>query len=105
MTFFFAGCRGSPTENKNVVTEKILRRLRKIKFQIKKFLVAYFSRADENYRVGNIIKGNTKIIAEMIADKIDDNLFEIQPVKNYSVDYTECTEVAKVEIQQKARPE
>ena len=35
----------------------------------KKILVVYYSRADENYSVGNISKGNTEIIAEMIAKK------------------------------------
>ena len=35
----------------------------------KKILVVYYSRADENYTVGNISKGNTEIIAEMIAKK------------------------------------
>ena len=33
----------------------------------KKVLIVYYSRADENYSVGNISKGNTEIIAEMIA--------------------------------------
>ena len=31
-----------------------------------KILVAFFSRADENYAVGYIEKGNTHIVAEMI---------------------------------------
>ena len=33
----------------------------------KKVLVVFFSRTGENYAVGNIEKGNTHIIAEMIA--------------------------------------
>lgn len=33
----------------------------------KKVLVAYFSRAGDNYGVGNIKVGNTKIMAGMIA--------------------------------------
>lgn len=35
----------------------------------KKILVAFFSRAGENYAVGYIEKGNTHILAEMIAAK------------------------------------
>ena len=35
----------------------------------KKVLVAYFSHSGENYAVGNITKGNTRIFAEMIAEK------------------------------------
>jgi len=71
----------------------------------KKILVAYFSRADENYSVGNISKGNTKIVAEIIAEKAGGDLFEIKPVKKYPANYEECTEVAKIELQEKARPE
>ena len=40
-----------------------------------KTLVVYFSKAGENYTVGNIKKGNTGIIAEMIAEETDGVLF------------------------------
>ena len=36
-------------------------------------LIAFFSRADENYNVGYIEKGNTHIIAEIIEDFTDGN--------------------------------
>ena len=42
-----------------------------------KVLVAFFSRADENYAVGNIKKGNTHIVAEMIAAETGADLFHI----------------------------
>ena len=48
-----------------------------------KILVAYYSRAGDNFEVGVIEKGNTAIVAEMIAEKTGANLFEIQPVKSY----------------------
>lgn len=70
----------------------------------KKILVAFFSRAGENYAVGHIEKGNTHIIAEMIAAETDGDLFHIEPVTPYPDDYTECTEVAKQELNVKARP-
>lgn len=70
----------------------------------KKILVAFFSRAGENYAVGHIEKGNTHIIAEMIAVETDGDLFHIEPVTPYPDDYTECTEVAKQELNVKARP-
>ena len=70
----------------------------------KKILVAFFSRAGENYAVGHIEKGNTHIIAEMIAAETDGDLFHIQPVTPYPDDYTECTEVAKRELNTNARP-
>lgn len=49
----------------------------------KKVLVAYFSRTGENYNVGNITKGNTHIVAEIIANATEGKLFEIVPVKEY----------------------
>lgn len=70
----------------------------------KKILVAFFSRAGENYAVGHIEKGNTHIIAEMIAAETDGDLFHIEPLTPYPDDYTECTEVAKQELNVKARP-
>lgn len=70
-----------------------------------KILVAYFSRAGDNFEVGVIEKGNTKIVAEMIAEKTGADLFEIQPVKPYPADYRECTEVAKQEQSENVRPE
>ena len=73
-----------------------------------KILIAYYSRKGQNYVNGsikNLSKGNTEIVAEFIQKAVSGELFEIDTVKNYPVDYTECTEVAKIEIQQKARPE
>lgn len=69
-----------------------------------KTLVVYFSKAGENYAVGNIKKGNTRIIAEMIAEETDGTLFQIEPVKDYPKDYTKCTEVAQQELDSNARP-
>lgn len=70
----------------------------------KKVLVAYFSRADENYNVGYIEKGNTEIIAEMIAEATGGELFHIATVRPYPADYTECINQAKNELGSKARP-
>lgn len=70
-----------------------------------KILIAYFSRTGKEYSVGNITKGNTKIIAEIISQKVGADLFEIKPVKNYPLDYKECTKVASQEKAVKARPE
>ena len=73
-----------------------------------KILIAYYSRKGQNYVNGsikNLVKGNTEIVAEFIQKAVGGDMFEIDTVKNYPVDYTECTEVAKVELRQKARPE
>lgn len=73
-----------------------------------KILIAYYSRKGQNYWNGsikNLSKGNTEIVAEMIQKTIGGDLFEIETAKEYPVDYTECTEVAKEELRAKARPE
>lgn len=70
-----------------------------------KTLVAYFSRTGENYGVGVIEKGNTEIIAEMIAEKIGADTFRIRTVNAYPESYDECTAVAKKERDRGARPE
>ena len=71
----------------------------------KNILVAYFSRADENYNVGTIDKGNTQIIAEYIASEVGADSFHIETVTPYPADYDDCCDVAKKELADKARPE
>ncbi len=70
----------------------------------KKVLVAFFSHTGENYAVGNITKGNTHIIAEMIAEATSGRLFEIEPVKEYPNSYDACIDVAKKEKGRDERP-
>ena len=69
-----------------------------------KILVAYFSRTGEEYGLGTITKGNTAIVAEIIAAKVGGDLFEIRGEKNYPVSYEECKTVASREKASKARP-
>ena len=61
----------------------------------KKSLVIYFSRADENYSVGYIDKGNTEVVAEYIKEIVGADLFKVEPLKPYSKDYNTCIEEAK----------
>jgi len=72
-----------------------------------KILIAYFSRPDENYNVGNVEVGNTEIMAGFIKDYFGDkaDTFKIDPVKAYPTNYKECTEVATEELNSNARPE
>ena len=70
-----------------------------------KILVAYFSRVGEEYGLGVVKKGNTAVVAGIIADKLGADLFEIKTVKNYPVNYDECTKVASREKSENARPE
>lgn len=73
-----------------------------------KALIAYYSRKGENYWAGSIKyleKGNTQVIAEFIQEATGGDLFEIDTVEQYPIDYYECTDVAKRELQENARPE
>lgn len=91
----------APTE-KNSPTEKVSEDNK----SHGKILIAYFSRTGDNYEVGVIDKGNTRIVADMIAESLGNaDMFEIKPAKDYPADYRECTEVAKAEKESDARPE
>lgn len=73
-----------------------------------KALIVYYSRKGENYWNGsikNLEKGNTEIVAEMIAEQTGGDLFEVETVKEYPADYYACIEEAKAELREKARPE
>lgn len=70
----------------------------------KKVLVVFFSHTGENYGVGNITKGNTHIVAEMIAAETGGTLFEIVPEKTYPKTYNACVDEAKKEKEANARP-
>lgn len=74
----------------------------------KKVLIAYFSRAGNNYFGSGIVDlpvGNTEVLMKKIANMTGGDLFKIEPVKKYSTDYTTCTEEAKRDLQNNARPE
>jgi flavodoxin len=73
-----------------------------------KSLIAYFSRAGNNYVGGEIVNlpvGNTEILAKMIQEITGADLFRIDPVNSYPEDYNETTEVAQKELNEDARPE
>lgn len=77
-----------------------------INMSFKKILVVYFSRTGEQYNIGNISEGNTAIIAKMIAEQADADIFEIKPEHDiYPTTYKALTEVALAEKNAKARPE
>ena len=71
-------------------------------------LIVYFSREGNNYVNGaikNLPKGNTEIIAQFIHELTNAEMFRIEPVRKYSLDYMECTREAKNEQNANARPE
>ena len=63
-----------------------------------KSLIIYFSRADENYLVGYIDKGNTEIVAEFVQKLTGADMFKVEPAVPYAADYRTCIEEAKQRI-------
>ena len=63
-----------------------------------KSLIIYFSRADENYSVGWIDKGNTEIVAEFVQELTGADLFKVEPTVPYAKDYNTCIKEAKKRI-------
>ena len=71
----------------------------------KRSLVVYFSRAGENWQVGNVERGNTAIMVDYIKDMANVDVFEIVPETPYPEDYMECVRyVNDIEIPQNLRP-
>ena len=62
-----------------------------------KSIVIYFSHAGDNYSVGIIKEGNTKLVADMISSQTGADRLEIVCNKNYDLPYGELIEVAKKE--------
>ena len=73
-----------------------------------KTLIAYFSRADENYFGGAMryVKvGNTEIVCGILQKLIDADVFKIEMKEPYSPVYMTCIDEAKRDLRAKARPE
>ena len=71
-------------------------------------LVAFYSRADENYFGGTtryITVGNTEKVAKQIAAMTGADLFKIEQKVPYAADYYTCIDQAKKDLKAKARPE
>jgi len=83
-----------------------------------RILIAYVSRAGENYNVGvtdpdsasaayagYVEKGNTEIVAETIAELTGGDLYHITTVEPYPDDYASMLTRAQEELDNNARPE
>lgn len=73
-----------------------------------KTLIAFFSRADENYFGGAMryVKvGNTEIVVNNMKALIDADTFKIEMKEPYSPVYMTCIEEAKKDLRENARPE
>lgn len=74
---------------------------------MRKPLIVYYSRKGENYwdgQIRSLPKGNTEVVAEMIADITGGDLFEIDTVQPYAAGYRDCVQQAVTEFRQNARP-
>lgn len=65
----------------------------------KKALVVFFSHAGDNYSVGNIKVGNTKIVADYISEFTGADQFEIKTTKYDGMAYKPLCDLAKKEQQ------
>lgn len=63
-----------------------------------KALIICFSRADENYAVGYIDKGNTEIVVEYVREMTGADMFKVEPAVPYSADYNTCIKEAKERV-------
>lgn len=70
-------------------------------------LVVYYSRTGQNYTSDGIVNlkvGNTQAVAQKIQKLTGADIFRLETVRTYAEDYYECTQQAKEEKQQNARP-
>ena len=70
-----------------------------------KALVVFFSHAGDNYSVGNIEVGNTKIVADYISEMIGADQFEIVTHKYDGMAYTPLINLAQEEANNGELPE
>ena len=73
-----------------------------------KTLIAFFSRADENYFGGAmryVKTGNTEIVVNGMKEMIEADTFRIEMKDPYSPVYMTCIDEAKKDLRAKARPE
>ena len=60
-------------------------------------MIVFFSHVGENYAVGNIKVGNTKIVDEYIRERTGADEFEIVAEKSYDMPYSDLTKLARKE--------
>ena len=69
-----------------------------------KILIVFFSHAGENYGVGNVKVGNTKLVADQIQKLTGGDEFEIVAEKSYDMTYDALTKLAKKEAENNKKP-
>jgi flavodoxin len=83
---FAIGCNAQSNQSSNNQNSKAM-----------KSIVIFFSHAGDNYSVGNIKVGNTKIVADYITELIGADQFEIATSKYDGMAYTPLCDLAKQE--------
>lgn len=104
LCFTFAGCSNTNNPLATDGTPSVTENDNNVDFDDKNILIAFFSRADENYGVGTIEKGNTHILAEIIQEEVGGELFHIERATPYPAVYSECTAEAQREKNANERP-
>lgn len=90
-----AGCNGQETKTHGRASQQDNKSLNSE--NMKKSIVIFFSHAGDNYSVGIIDTGNTKIVADYISEITGADQFEIVTHKYDGMAYTPLIELAKKE--------
>jgi flavodoxin len=69
-----------------------------------KAIIIYFSRAGENYDVGIVDEGNTKMIVNYLKEVTEIPIYQIVPITSYPEGYQETLNVVQTERSSNARP-
>ena len=69
-----------------------------------KAIIIYFSRAGENYDVGIVDEGNTKMIVNYLKEVAEISIYQIVPITSYPEGYQETLNVVQTERSSNARP-
>lgn len=73
-----------------------------------KRLIVFFSREHENYvngQIKDLETGNTEVVARIIRQLTEADIFKIEPLQPYSKSYNECIAEAQADQKRGARPE
>ena len=69
-----------------------------------KAIIIYFSRAGENYDVGRVDEGNTKMIVNYLEEVTDMQIYQIVPTTSYPEGYQDTLNAVQTERSSNARP-
>lgn len=87
----FIACGAKPTNENLNEQENIMNNAKSI--------VVFFSHAGDNYSVGNVKEGNTKLVADIISEQTGADRLEIVCTKDYDLSYNDMCNLAKAEQQ------